>query len=205
MFFKKWFHSDPFEPDLTRVRLYNGDYYHISGEVPPSHHIYTLCEWDEGWDPDFAKLAMECALTMMDDYPVVINHLRSHFVGKSVREYPEIQQYLMGIPWHQKTWGEDVVTVSHGPNRGLAAAFEPDDDAFQLDFYGFKQILCGEAAERGMLLPDIEVHFGHYNDCLIITTLDGINEVADKLRPLCEKHGKTLVVQGLPSRENKDS
>ena len=199
MFFKKWFTSEPFEPDLTRVRLYNGDYYHISGEAPPSHHIYTLCEWDEGWDSDFAKLAMECALTMMGDYPLVINHLCSHFVGKSVREYPEIQQHLASIPWHKKTWGEDVVTVSHGPDRGLATAFEPDDDAFQLDFYGFKQIPCDEAAEKGMLLPEIEVHFGHFNDCLLITTLDEIEKIADRLRPICEKYGKTLVIQELPS------
>ena len=204
MFFKKWLASDPFEPDLTRVRLYNGDYYNISGEVPPTYHIYTLCEWDEGWDSDFAKLATECALTMMEDYPLVINHLRSHFVGKSVREYPEIQQHLLGIPWHQKTWGEDVVTLSHGPDRGLAAAFEPDDHDFQMDFYGFKRISCGEATEQGMLLPDIEVHFGHYNDCLIITTLDEIDNVADKLRPICEKYGRALVVQDSQTQGNED-
>ena len=130
-------------------------------------------------------------------------HLRSHFVGKSVREYPEIQQYLMGIPWHEKTLGEDVVTVSRGPDCGLAAAFEPDDDAFQLDFYGFKQSLCGESAKRGMLLPDIEVHFGHYNDCLIITTPDEIDNIADNLRLICEKYGRTLVIQEPPSNETK--
>lgn len=203
MFFKKWFTSAPFEPDLTRVRLYNGDYYRISGEVPPAHRIYTLCEWDEGWDPDFAKLAMDCALTMMDDYPVVINHLCSHFVGKSVREYPEIQQHLASIPWHKKTWGEDVVTVSHGPDRGLATAFEPDDDAFQLDFYGFKQIPC-EATERGTLQPVIEVHFGHFNDCLLITTLEEIEKIADKIRPICEKYGKALVLQESRAHENKN-
>lgn len=195
MFFKKWFTSTPYEPDLTRIRLYNGDYYAISSEVPRSYHIYTLCEWDEGWDPDFAKLAMDCALTMMDDYPVVINHLCSHFVGKSVREYPEIQQCLMDIPWLKGTRGEDVVTLSCGPDRGLAGAFEPDDDDFQMDFYGFEQIPRHEAAESGRLLPDIEVHFGHFNDCLLITTLDEIEKIADKLCPICEKYGRTLVIQ----------
>ena len=201
MFFKKWFASDPFEPDLTRVVLYDGDCYAISGEAPKPYHVYTLCEWDEGWDPVFSKLAMECALTMMDDYPVVIDHLCTHFVGKSVREYPEIQQHLMSISWLKGTRGEGVVTLSHGPDRGLAAAFEPDDDAFQLNFYGFKQIPCGDATEGGMLLPDIEVHFGHYNDCLIITTLNEIDAVADKLRPICEKYGRALVIQGHDSNE----
>lgn len=204
MFFKKWFASEPFEPDLTRVRLYIGTDYGLSYEAPPPYHIYALCEWDEGWDPDFAKLAIDCALTIMGGYPVVINHLRSHFVGKSVREYPEIQQHLMGIPWLKEPRGESVVTMSHGPDRGFATAFEPDDDAFQLDFYGFKQIPCGEAEERGMLLPDIKVHFGHYNDCLIITTLDEIDNVAEKLRPICEKYGRTLVVQEPRTQGKKD-
>lgn len=200
MFFKRWFASEPFEPDLTRVRLYNGAYYATHGEVPLPYHIYTLCEWDVGWDPDFSKLAMECALTMMEDYPVVINRLHSHDVGRSVREDPDIQQHLMGIPWLKWTQGEDVVTLSCGPDRGLAGAFEPDDHEFQMDFYGFKQIPCGETTERGMLLPEIKVHFGHFNDCLLITTLDEIEKTADKLWPICEKYERSLVIQDLPSK-----
>ena len=148
---------------------------------------------------------MECALTMMEDYPVVINHLCSHFVGKSVREYPEIQQHLMDNPWLKGTQGKDVVTVSCGPDRSLAAALDPDDDGYQLNFYGFKQRSCGEPTKSGILLPNIEVHFGHFNDCLLITTLDKIEKTADTLRPICEKHGRSLVIQEPHTGKRKPS
>ena len=141
---------------------------------------------------------------MMEEYPTVINHLHSHNTERSVREDPDVQRYLLDIPWLKGTCGEDIVTLSHGPDRGLAGAFDPDDHDFQMDFYGFKQNFCGNTAEKGMLSPELKVHFGHYNDCLIITTMDEIDNVADKLRPICEKHGRALVIQEPQTQGSED-
>ena len=79
MFFKKRPFPAPFKPDLTRVRLYNGDYYALSGDAVPA---YTLCEWDEDWNPDFPELAMDCALAILDDFPVVVNCLYPGLEGR---------------------------------------------------------------------------------------------------------------------------
>lgn len=204
MFFKK--RRVPaifFKPDLTRVKLYNGDFYALSDD---SMHVYTLCEWDEDWDPDIHELAMDCALAILDDYPIVVNCLHSGIVGKSVHEEKSVENYLRNIRGLDfGSLSNSAITLTNGPDRGLVSSFDHDDDWFQMCFYAYKQ-LPGENAQTGTPFePDVELYFKHLHTCLIITTRNGIDIYADRIREVCKKYGKTLVVQELPSKmQDKD-
>lgn len=202
MFFKKWFASEPFEPDLTRVKLYNGDVYALFDDSMP---VYTLRDWDESWDPDFHELAMECALTILDDYPVVVNCLHPGFVGKSVHDEETVEKYLHSIRGLDfGALSNSAITVTNGPDRGLISSFDHDDDWFQMCFYAYKQLPTGKAQTGTPFEPDVELYFKHLHTCLAIKTRNSIDVCAEKIRPVCEKYGKTLVVQELPSNETKD-
>ncbi len=202
MFFKKWFTSAPFEPDLTRVVLYNGDYYGVSDD---SMSVYTLRDWDESWDPDFHELAMDCALAILDDYPIVVNCLHSGIVGKSVHEEEAVEKYLRSIKGLDfGALSNSAVTLTHGPDRSLVASFDHDDDWFQMCFYGYRQLPAGGAQAGVPFEPDVKLYFKHLHTCLVITTKNSIDVYADKIREVCKKYGKTLVIQDLPSRENKN-
>ena len=198
MFFKKWFTYVPFEPDLTRIRLYNGDYYGVSdGSIP----VYTLRDWDESWDPDFHELAMDCALAILDDYPIVVNCLHSGVVGESVHDEKTVEEYLRSIRGLDfGALSNSAVTLTRGPDRGLVASFDHDDDRFQMCFYAYKQLPVGNSQIGTPFEPDVELYFKHLHTCLVIITRSSIDVYADKIREVCKKYGKNLVVQELPSK-----
>ena len=203
MFFKKWFASEPFEPDLTRVKLYNGDVYALLGDSMP---VYTLCEWDEDWDRDFPELAMDCALAILDDYPVVVNCLHPGIVGKDVHDEETVEKYLHSIQGLDfGLLSNSAITLTNGPDRGLISSFVHDDDWFQMCFYAYKQLPMGNAQTGTPFEPDVELYFKHLHTCLAIKTRNSIDVCAEKIRPVCEKYGKTLVIQELRSSETKDS
>lgn len=196
LFFKK---PNLPEPDVTRLRLYRGAYYPYDDVLPPNR-VYTLREWAEDSDADFPEIAMECALTILDEYPVVVNHLSTPRVGETVREDEEVKEYLKSISWRDLGGTASVVTMTNGPDRKLAATFDHDNEFYQMSFYGFRQFADG-GAERGTpFIPDVELRFLHLHDRLTITTREDIEVYAEKIRAVCEKYGKTLVVQELPSR-----
>ncbi|MBO5918618.1 MAG: hypothetical protein J6Q14_07615 [Oscillospiraceae bacterium] len=198
MFFKKRPAPAPFKPDLTRVRLYNGDYYGLSGDTVPT---YTLCEWDEDWDPVFPELAMDCALAILDDFPVVVNCLYPGFVGGDVHDEEEIAKYLRNIrELDLGLLSNSGITLTHGPDRGLVASFDHDDDWFQMFFYGYRQLPAGSTLSGTPFVPDVRLYFKHLHTCLTITTANSIDIFAEKIREVCKKYGKTLVVQELPSK-----
>lgn len=198
MFFKKWLTSEPFEPDLTRVKLYNGDLYALFDDSMP---VYTLRDWDESWDPDFPELAMDCALAILDDYPVVVNCLHPGFVGKSVHDEETVEKYLHSIQGLDLgSLSNSAITLTNGPDRGLISSFDHDDDWFQMCFYAYKQLPMGNTQTGTPFEPDVELYFKHLHTCLAIKTRNSIDVYADKIREVCKKYGKTLVVQELPSR-----
>ena len=201
MFFKKRRPSVPVEPDLTKIRLYNGAYYTLADDAPPLYSVYTLCEWDEDWDPDFPELAMDCALAILDNYPIVVNCLCPGVAGMNVHDEEQVKEYLQSIDGVDFGFSSNVaITLTNGPDRGLVASFDHDDKWFQMCFYGYHQ-LPGNCTSP---TPDVELYFKHLHSRLVITTKSSIDVFADKIRPICEKYGKTLVVQELPSRSNVD-
>lgn len=189
-------------PDTTKVVLRNGPR-DPAFASPPPWHTYSLCEWLEGTDGDFSRLALECAMVILDEYPIVINKLWPRFLGETVRDDPDILSYLNRISHCE--FGDDscVITLTRGPDRNLVAAFDPDDEWYQINFYGYRQ-LPGDTAASAPFPPDIDLYFFHLDDCLMITTLDDIDKIADKIRPICEKYGKALVLQESRAHENKN-
>lgn len=202
MFFKK--RRPPaifFTPDLTKVRLYNGAYYTLTDDASQPYSVYTLCEWDEDWDSDFSELAMDCALAILDDYPIVVNCLHSGIVGESVHNEKRVEKYLRTVRGPDfGVLSNSAITLTNGPDRGLVSSFDHDDDRFQIYFYAYKQLTNGDTQAGESFEPNVELYFKHLHNRLVIVTKDGIDIYADKIRPVCEKHGKTLVIQELPSK-----
>ena len=179
--------------DKTKVVLLNGPRDPAFTPAPP-WHTYSLCEWLEGTDGDFSRLALECAMVILDEYPIVINKLWPRFLGETIRNDPDILAYLERTAKYEFGGESCVITLSHGPDRNLVASFDPNDEWYQINFYGYRQ-LPGTAAVGTQFPYDIDLYFFHLDDCLMITTLDEIDAVADKIRPICEKYGKTLVIR----------
>ena len=201
MFFFKKKEKPPIpEPDKTKVVLRDGPR-DPAFTSPPPWHTYSLCEWLEGTDSNFSRLALECAMVILDDYPIVINRLWPRFFGETVREDPDILSYLDRISHCEFGCAASVITLTHGPDRTLVAAFDPNDEWYQINFYGYRQ-LPNNTAVGAPFHPDIDLYFFHLDDCLMITTLDEIDKIADKLRPICQKYGKTLIVRESCSHKN---
>ena len=198
MFFKKCRAPKTFfKPDLTRVKLYDGDRYALLDDSMP---VYTLCEWDEDWDSDIHELAIDCALAILDDYPIVVNCLHPGFVGKDVHDEETVEKYLRssrGLDFGALS--NSAITLTNGPDRDLVASFDHDDDWFQMCFYAYKHLPTGDAQAGRPFVPDVELYFKHLHTCLTIKTRNSIDVCAEKIRPVCEKYGKTLVIQELPS------
>lgn len=202
MFFKK--HRVPaicFKPDLTKITLYNGAYYTLADDAPQPYSVYTLCEWDEDWDPDIHELAMDCALEILDDYPIVVNCLHSGVVGENVHNEKSVRKYLQSIRGVDfGALSTSAITLTNGPDRSLVASFDHDDDCFQMYFYAYKQLPNGDTQAGEAFVPDVELYFKHLHTRLVIVTENGIDIYADKIQKVCKKYGKTLVVQELPSK-----
>ena len=202
MFFKK--RRSPaifFKPDLTKIRLYNGAYYTLADDAPPPYSVYTLCEWDEDWDSDFPELAMDCALAILDDYPIVVNCLHSGIVGESVHDEKTVEKYLRSIRGvNFGSLSNSAITLTNGPDQGLVASFDHDDDLLQIYFYAYKQLPNGDAQAGESFMPDVELDFKHLHNRLVIVTKNSIDIYADKIQKVCKKYGKSLVVQELPSK-----
>lgn len=201
MFFKKSrIPTIFFKPDLTKVRLYNGAYYTLADDAPQPYSVYTLCEWDEDWDPDFHELAMDCALAILDDYPIVVNCLHSGIVGEDVHDEKTVEKYLRTIRGMDfGALSNSAITLTNGPDRGLVASFDHDDDWFQIYFYAYEQLPNRDTQAGEAFAPDLELYFKHLHNRLVIVTENDIDVYADKIRAVCKKYGKTLVVQELPS------
>ena len=93
-----------------------------------------------------------------------------------------------------------VVTMTNGPDRKLTAAFDHDNEFYQMSFYGYRQLPGGDTERGAPFVPDIELRFLHLHDRLTITIREDIEVYAERIRTVCEKYEKTLVVQELPSR-----
>lgn len=189
-----------FKPDLTKIRLYKGAYYTLADDAPQPYSVYTLCEWDEDWDRDFPELAMNCALAILDDYPIVVNCLHSGIAGENVHNEKSVEKYLCSIRGVDfGSLSNSAITLTNGPDRGLVSSFD-HDDWFQIYFYAYKQLPNGDAQAGESFEPDAELYFKHLHNRLVIVTKNSIDIYADKIREVCKKYGKTLVVQELPSK-----
>ena len=190
-----------FTPDLTKIRLYNGAYYTLADDAPPPYSVYTLCEWDEDWDAEFPDLAMDCALAILDDYPIVVNCLYPSLVGEDVHDEERVKKHLRSMDGVDfGILSNSVITLTHGPDRGLVASFDHNDDWFQMCFYGYHQLPAEDIGAGAPFVPDVELYFKHLHTRLVITTKSSIDVFAEKIREVCKKYGKTLVVQELPSK-----
>ncbi len=182
-----------FEPDLSKVRLYKGDYYLVAHTIAPSYNTYTLCEWDEGWDGDFCTIAMECAMRLLEDSPIVINQLFPTFHNIDVRSTPEMERFLKQRSLWEIGWPPCVMSVTHGPDRTLISSFDHDDDWFWMDFYAYRQF-PGTTSSGEPIPPDMHLRFKHLHDALVITTAQDLDSFIDKLRQVCATCGRTLIV-----------
>ena len=200
-FFKKKPQPPPVEPDTTRIRLYNGAYYPYDS-APEPYHVYTLRDWFEDEDCDFPQLAMDCVLAILDDYPVVVNCLRPLYLvdGDSLRT--DVSEYLKDIAHMDFGWRSSVVTMTNGPDRKLISTQSITDESVLFTFYAYRHLPSEGTIPGTPFIPDVKLQFVHLHTRLIITTTNGIEVYADKIRSVCEKYGKTLVIQELPSKTN---
>lgn len=197
-FFKKKPKPTPVEPDTTRIRLYNGAFYPYDS-APAPFNVYTLRDWFEDEDCDFPQLAMDCALAILDEYPVVVNCLRPLYLDDdSLRT--DVAKYLKGISWMDFGWHSSVVTMTKGPDRNLIATQSITDESVLFTFYAYRQLPPEETTPGTPFVPDVTLQFVHLHTRLVITTMNSIDVYADKIRAVCEKYNKTLVVQELPSK-----
>lgn len=201
-FFKKKPKPVPVEPDTTRIRLYNGAFYPYDS-APAPYRVYTLRDWDEDEDCDFPQLAMDCALAILDEYPVVVNCLRPLYLDDNFlrNKDSDVINYLKSISWTDFGWRSSVVTMTNGPDRNLISTQSISDESVLFTFYAYRHLPAEGTLPGTPFVPDVKLQFAHLHTRLIITTTNGIEIYADKIRTVCEKYGKTLVVQELSSKE----
>lgn len=192
------------EPDFTRVRLYSGEYYWPNPNHLLSHYpVCTLLEWAEDSDVDFPDVAMDCALAILDDFPVVVNNLHPLHLGDTLRTDEEIEQYLKDSPSPDFGFHYNVVTMTNGPDRKLASSFGHNNEFYRICFHGYRELPNGETLPGTPFIPDIEILFEHLHTHLTIRAKDGIEPYIERMQEVCKKYGKTLVIQK-PTAKNKD-
>lgn len=198
MFFKKKKKWVPPEPDLSKIRLYRGDFYspYVLSETS-GHDTYSLLEWAEDSDSDFPELAIDCAIAILENFPVVVNRLFPHFFKETVRNDEEIEAYLNSIQHMEFGWESNVVTITNGPDRNLIACFPHDNEFYQAEFHGFREFAPEKTQKGGPYRPDVTLYFTHLHDRLVISVPKGENVVelyGKIIADVCKKHGKTLVI-----------
>lgn len=187
------------KPDPSKVRLYNGNPCVPDGGNTTAPYTYTLTEWFSDSDEIFPEFSMDCALSILDDYPVVVNCLRPLYLDDdSLRT--DVAAYLKDISWMDFGWRSSVVTMTKGPDRDLISTQSITDESVLFTFYAYRQLPSEGTLPGTPFVPDVEICFAHLHTRLVIKTMNSIDIYAEKIRAVCEKYNKTLVVQELPSK-----
>ena len=189
---------EPHIPDITRVVLYQGQFYGEKRKFTASHNVYTLREWETDEDVDFPALVMDCAAAILENMLLVVNCVSCCFSDSNIMEEPEIQDYLANVGQPAYYDKSCFVTVSCGIDHTLIQEFFCDDEMFAFEFCGYRELpKLGEAS------PDYDVRVecsrGHYS--LLIETPHGIGKYEETIRKVCEKYGKTLMLVGFENTE----
>lgn len=204
LFFKRIKPTLP-DPDPSKVRLYNGNPCTPNGGNTTAPYTYTLTEWLSDSDDIFPEFAMDCALAILDEYAVVVNCLRPLYLvdGDSLRT--DVSEYLEKISYMDFGWQSSVVTMTNGPDRNLISTQSISDESVLFTFYAYHHLPADGTLPGTPFVPDVKLQFTHLHTRLVITTTNDIEVYADKIRAVCEKYGKTLVVQELPSKANQST
>jgi len=204
LFFKRIKPTLP-APDPSKVRLYNGNPCTPNGGNTTAPYTYTLTEWLSDSDDIFPEFAMDCALAILDEYPVVVNCLRPLYLDDNFlrNKDSDVIDYLKSISWTDFGWRSSVVTMTKGPDRTLISTQSITDESVLFTFYAYRHLPSEGTLSGTPFVPDVKLQFVHLHTRLIITTTNGIEVYADKIRAVCEKYGKTLVIQELPSKTNQ--
>lgn len=185
-------------PDTTTVCLCRGEFY-SDRQVNSSDRVYSLYEWDVDEITDFSALIMDCAKSILEDMPLVINCARVACESDNLRDDPRASEYIeeCGQPAYRSN--RCFITVSHGIDRALIEKIPYGDGGCEFEFCGYRDLPNYDASVRA----EVRLECNLYHTYLRIETLHGIGEYEETIRKVCEKYEKTLVLVGFEQEKNE--
>ncbi len=192
------------EPRPEQIRLINqADNLtedELSGYLPdPSWHYFILRECYPKDISDFCDIMTDCAVEILANVPIVVNHLRKNtiFTKHSLWRNEELHQYLHRLPYNYFTGQSSVATITRGPDSQLASCYPHDDGAYDMSFYGFNAF-SADAFSPGQQYPyDIYLWLLPHERHLRITTKLPVSDLISQITAVCQKHSKILITEGV--------